>query len=113
MKVSLWRFFLVMFTSLTFVAYAPRSFAEATMVTTTGTDKYVHAAAAFSLSTASYITMKRAKYTKWEGLISAFAFTTAVGVGKEIADPEFSTDDIAADLLGAGASFVLCFTFDW
>lgn len=81
--------------------------------TAPGTDKYAHAAAAFSISTVSYIMMKRANYSKWESLIGSLSLTTTIGLGKEIIDPEFSSADLVADLAGAGASFVLCFTFDW
>ena len=66
-----------------------------------GPDKLKHFVASGAVSSALYLGLRSAEYSRFEALGGAMACTITLGLLKELTDDKFSTKDMQANVVGA------------
>ena len=98
-RVKTW-FFTILFLSSSAFARTPED------------DRLIHAGLSFGIAMTAPQVFKKMHMGNTGATILGTLFTMAVGVGKEMTDAKFDSNDIVSNGIGAGSSFLLNITLD-
>ena len=76
-------------------------------------DAKAHAGMSFAINSALYLSLRNARWSKYDALMTSAAITAFIGVLKEVNDSPMTRSDLDANGLGIGASFLVFFAVDW
>jgi VanZ family protein len=76
------------------------------------TDKVAHAAVSYSLAFTGALLLEKLDLERWQAVTIAGGATLLLGLAKEyLIDPEASSSDVLADVVGVGLGAGVVFTF--